>query len=203
MDTRRSAIWEACLEEFSEKGYDRASTNSIAERAGVSKGLLFHYFKNKQQLYRELVEWCMSEVETYVLAKIPEGRGFVETMVSLAEVKMQFYKDNPRHFSLIVQAFYNPPEHHRDEIQKIHGKMVARGREIVRQLLALLPMAPETDPERALDMVMAISGLVEARHSGRLKRDADFSDAVYQDMQADYTAYLELLLNGISRERRT
>ena len=33
--------------EFAEKGYDNASTNSIVDAVGTSKGLLFHYFGSK------------------------------------------------------------------------------------------------------------------------------------------------------------
>lgn len=200
MDTRRTAIWEACLTEFSEKGFDRASTNSIAERAGVSKGLVFHYFGSKERLYRELVEQCVADVEAYVLSETPEGMSFVGTMIRLSEVKMQYFKTHPRHFSLLMQAFYNPPEHHREAIQAIYGTMVARAREMVRQLLTLLPMRPGTDPERALDLVMAISGIIEGRHSGRFKTEAALAEPLYKEMQADYTAYLGLLLHGISRE---
>jgi len=200
VDTRRTAIWEACLLEFSEKGFDRASTNSIAERAGVSKGLVFHYFGSKERLYRELVEQCVADVEAYVLSETPEGMSFVGTMIRLSEVKLQYFKTHPRHFSLLMQAFYNPPEHHREVIQAIYGKMLARAREMVRQLLTLLPMRPETDPERALDLVMAISGIIEGRHSGRFKAETVLSEPLYQEMRDDYTAYLELLLHGISRE---
>lgn len=38
------------------EGYPRASTNRIAERAGVSVGTLYHYFDNKEDIYRELLE---------------------------------------------------------------------------------------------------------------------------------------------------
>ena len=72
------------LEEFSEKGFDRASTNSIAERAGVSKGLVFHYFGSKQRLYRELVEQCVADVEAFVLSETPEGMGFAGMMIRLS-----------------------------------------------------------------------------------------------------------------------
>jgi len=51
VDARRSRILEAALVEFAEKGYKKASTNTIVREAKVSKGLLFHYFISKKDLY--------------------------------------------------------------------------------------------------------------------------------------------------------
>lgn len=48
---RRDAILNAALKEFSTKGFDNASTNVIAKEAGISKALMFHYVKSKQELF--------------------------------------------------------------------------------------------------------------------------------------------------------
>jgi len=50
------AILEAAAEIFAELGYARATTNKIAERAGVSVGSLYQYFPNKDSLISSLYE---------------------------------------------------------------------------------------------------------------------------------------------------
>ena len=50
-ETKQSLILYAALHEFANKGYKKASTNSIVKQAGVSKGLLFHYFISKKELF--------------------------------------------------------------------------------------------------------------------------------------------------------
>lgn len=50
-EDKKEAILEAALEEFAIGGYENASTNKIVEKAGISKGLLFHYFGNKKGLF--------------------------------------------------------------------------------------------------------------------------------------------------------
>ena len=42
------------LRVFAKNGYQHASTNEIVKEAGISKGLLFHYFKSKKDLYLSL-----------------------------------------------------------------------------------------------------------------------------------------------------
>lgn len=48
---RRDAVLNAALKEFSLQGYDNASTNVIAKKAGISKALMFHYVSSKQELF--------------------------------------------------------------------------------------------------------------------------------------------------------
>lgn len=47
---RKADLIEAALQVFSEKGYDRASLQDIAERVGILKGSVYYYFQSKEQL---------------------------------------------------------------------------------------------------------------------------------------------------------
>lgn len=47
-------IISAAIDEFSEKGYYGARVSTIAERAGVSKALLYYHFKNKQDIMNKI-----------------------------------------------------------------------------------------------------------------------------------------------------
>ncbi len=52
-ESRMESLLTAAIEEFVEKGYNGASMDSIAKRAGVSKGGLYHYFPTKEVLLME------------------------------------------------------------------------------------------------------------------------------------------------------
>jgi AcrR family transcriptional regulator len=49
-DVRIGSIVNAAVEEFLEKGYDSTSMDAIASRAGISKGGLYHHFRNKDEV---------------------------------------------------------------------------------------------------------------------------------------------------------
>jgi TetR/AcrR family transcriptional regulator len=72
---KKDRIINAAIKEFALKGYDRASTNEIVKDAGISKGLLFHYFKNKKQLYLFLFDYCYEIITDEFYEKI----NFTET----------------------------------------------------------------------------------------------------------------------------
>jgi AcrR family transcriptional regulator len=60
------ALVEAAAQLLVERGYEGASTNAIAERAGVSVGSLYQYFSGKSDVFRELMERHRAEVHPLV-----------------------------------------------------------------------------------------------------------------------------------------
>ncbi len=56
IENRRRAIIETALNLFIRKGYAATRTADIAREAGMSEGLLFHYFETKEKLYLSLLE---------------------------------------------------------------------------------------------------------------------------------------------------
>lgn len=54
-EDRPGEITEAAMAEFSERGYDATPVAAVAKRAGVSKGLLYLYFKTKEDLFKAVV----------------------------------------------------------------------------------------------------------------------------------------------------
>jgi AcrR family transcriptional regulator len=68
VDERRTQLVELGLEHFGERAYDDVSIDAIAEAAGISKGLLYHYFPTKRAYYaatiREAAARLVASTET-------------------------------------------------------------------------------------------------------------------------------------------
>lgn len=62
-DERKKQLLRVALDVFIEKGYYGTSTREIARQAGVSSGLLFHYFSNKESIYLELIKIGIQEMK--------------------------------------------------------------------------------------------------------------------------------------------
>jgi AcrR family transcriptional regulator len=70
-EERREAIMDAALSAFSDLGYTQATLNDVADRLGVTKGCLYHYFESKEQLLVELIRdriSCAVEVDDDLVA---------------------------------------------------------------------------------------------------------------------------------------
>lgn len=63
-EATRAVILESAMTLFAQNGYAHTSTRSIAQTAGISTGLMYHYFSGKEQLLRAVFDHCMARIET-------------------------------------------------------------------------------------------------------------------------------------------
>ncbi len=56
VEDRREQILEAALRVFARKGFDKATNKDIAHEAGITAGLIYHYFKSKEDLLKAALE---------------------------------------------------------------------------------------------------------------------------------------------------
>ena len=66
-------IIPAARQEFLEKGYQYASTRSIAARAGITSGGLYRHFKDKEDMFAALVEPALQEMNRWMEAHVRRG----------------------------------------------------------------------------------------------------------------------------------
>lgn len=104
----RDRIRQSAIEEFGRKGYEAASTNVIVHNAGVSKGLLFHYFGSKKNLYLECTVHVLNTLAKYILESLDTGDTDMFSLLRRAlEKKLRFYKDNPEFMGLAGRVWYS------------------------------------------------------------------------------------------------
>jgi AcrR family transcriptional regulator len=78
-EDRPREICAAALDVFAEKGFAAAKLDEIAKRAGVSKGTLYLYFEDKEQLFRAVVrDTVVPNVENLRAAIIQTGLPFAD-----------------------------------------------------------------------------------------------------------------------------
>ena len=106
----RVRLLETATELFAEKGYAGASVREIVEKAGVSKPVLYYYFKSKEGLFYAILEWAAG-VQQSILNEIFEARGTVlERFIYLyhrVHEGIQRYKSL---YIMIHGLIYGPPE---------------------------------------------------------------------------------------------
>ncbi|MFJ7684090.1 TetR/AcrR family transcriptional regulator [Peribacillus butanolivorans] len=89
-------ILNAAIKVYVERGYDNASTNAIVKEAGISKGLLFHYFQNKKTLYLFLFDYCLDMVMKEFYEKVNlEERDFFARLRQISLIKMELLNKFP------------------------------------------------------------------------------------------------------------
>ena len=115
-DRKRKSILNAAISEFG-SGYANASTDAIVKKAGVSKGLLFHHFINKKELFLQTYDYAIDLVmhEFYDLINL-EQKDILERWRQIALLKMDLLQKHPAIFTFITHASFPDSEEVQDEI---------------------------------------------------------------------------------------
>lgn len=141
VDERRKQLLELALELFGNRPYDEISIDDIAKEAGVSKGLLYHYFSSKRAFFvaaveaasESLLEW--TEVET--VGDVPT----IDEMRIGVTRYLDYVDRHARNYLLLVRGGDGVD----DEVQAIVNRTRMAFLERVRAAAALLPKSPEVD----------------------------------------------------------
>lgn len=93
---KQDRIINGALKIFAMQGYRHASTDDIVKEAGISKGLLFHYFENKIGVYTFMYEYCIRylclEIRTDVELSSPD---WFELQLQLAKARAKLGMQYP------------------------------------------------------------------------------------------------------------
>ncbi len=109
-------IVAAAEEEFANHGYRGASTQSIADRAGLPKANIHYYFKNKEKLYLAVLEGIMG-IWNAVLADMKRDDDPAEVLTNFIYTKVELAYKKPRASKLFAQEIIAGAPHLKDYIR--------------------------------------------------------------------------------------
>ena len=103
----QQAIINAGYRVFSRNSYKNSPMSEIAEAAGISKSLLFHYFHNKKELYLFLWEKCARITIEFLTRYDCYSQGeLFESMERGMRAKMEIIRLYPDMGNFTIKAFY-------------------------------------------------------------------------------------------------
>lgn len=122
-ESKQETIINAGFHVFSQNSYKKSPMSEIADAAGISKSLLFHYFHNKRELYLFLWNQCM-EITTKSLEKnlsfIPED--LFEMMFKGLKIKADIMRQYPDLGAFVVKSYYEKDPEVCEDIQQLIAK---------------------------------------------------------------------------------
>lgn len=131
----RAAILAAATAAFAEKGLGGARVDEIAERAGVNKALLYHYFGNKEALFVAVLEATYEGIRGAEAALDLETLPPREAMAALVDFTWNYYLEHPEFIHLVNSENLHGAEHlaRSERVGRLHHPLVARIRALLRR----------------------------------------------------------------------
>ena len=121
-EDKRNSIISAGFRVFSQYSYKNSPMSEIAAEAGISKSLLFYYFKNKKELYLFLCRYSAELTEQEMIRqKCYEKEDFFDIFLSGLKVKVQLMRQYPDLSLFQLKAYYEKDKSLRPEIDQLIG----------------------------------------------------------------------------------
>jgi AcrR family transcriptional regulator len=196
-EARTPQIMEAALEEFAERGYAGARMAAVAARAGVAKGLIYHYFPSKAELFLATVRACtqpvFEEAERRIAGAGGSARALLAGLVDIAYARVGAERRERALFKLILAEAERFPE-----LARLYeGEVLSRATGIVRAVLRAGVASGEFRPEVAETPCLAEVVMAPATMASvwRMILGEDGAAPGLAEMRA---AHLDLLLRGLA-----
>lgn len=117
---KQSTIINAALDTFGTNGYKKTSVNDIANAAGISKAMIFHYFSTKRDLYFYLLNFCINLVMEEINDKFDTNiTDFFDRIKMATTLKVAVLKKHPASLSYLNSVYYEANEEVKDEIASV------------------------------------------------------------------------------------
>ena len=105
---KRETILQAALELIAEHGFHGAPMSAVAQRAGVSAGIIYHYFASKEELIHALYKEVETDFARALLAGRPQTLSLPDAFQQIWLNAYQFYRTHPHAARFLEQYKHSP-----------------------------------------------------------------------------------------------
>ncbi|MDQ0430705.1 AcrR family transcriptional regulator [Planomicrobium stackebrandtii] len=190
---KQKRILDSALMEFAEKGYRQASTNRIVKQAGIGKGMLFYYFKNKKDLYEYLIEYSLNFIIDGYLSLVDKNEtDFIKRLEGACQIKMKAQMENEHVFNFMGTVMLTKDLDLPPHLQKRYEQLQQQGYALLYEGIDKTLFRKDVDVDKAFNLIRwGVDGYQQdllQRLQGKKMTELDFEP--YWD---EFYAYIEIL----------
>lgn len=186
---KKERIINAALEEFTQNGYDKASTNEIIKKANISKGSLFSYFNNKKELYLFLFDY-IAEVIDKIYAEVNWNEADIFNRIKdIGLIKFKIMKKYPHAFNFLKSVINEDSIEVKAEITKISKQVIDNGAERMYRNIDFTKFRDDIDIKKTISIInWTIMSFAEEQSS----RISSYEE-ITMDMLDEWDEYFEIM----------
>lgn len=160
----RQKIMSSAFEEFGGKSYGEASLNTICSAGTLSKGIIYHYFKDKDELYLACVKECFDALTDYLDGLVMvKGTPVERAMAGYFDARITFFGKHPHYLGVFCSAVIHPPVHLLPAIHEITAGFDAQAVSVLTALLETVQLRPDVTTEEVVEVFREYQDFVNAR----------------------------------------
>lgn len=190
----RKKILMAAITEFGTNGYDSSKLNNLCNDNGISKGLIYHNFNNKDDIYLNCVDYSIHSFIDFMKAQ-KVGSDLQKYM----SLRFNFFEENPLICRIFFEAILQPPKHLICDINEIKKDLDKMNKEIYMSALNKLNLRDGVSQEEAIEYYSIMQEMFNGYFSSSAYSNTAFSTIV-NEHEVKLSKMFDFMLYGIATE---
>lgn len=195
----RQEIFRAAMEEFGTRGYGEVTMERICSGHGISKGMMYHYYSNKDELFLLCVADTFDALEAYIRQESvnAEGQSAFDAIKDYFLLRERFFEGQPQRKRVFETAILHPPKHLAEQIQQLHRPIMELNRRFIEGIVARMTLRKDLDPQCVAWYLESIEPVIPSVIQRFLEKQSS------RDLHAMLEAtrkMLDLILLGVARQ---
>ncbi|WP_278600954.1 TetR/AcrR family transcriptional regulator [Clostridium tertium] len=191
----KKRIINSALEEFAENGYKAASTNVICRKAKVSKGLLYHYYESKENIYLSVIRYFIDRFKENITINIEDSnKKGIDYISEYFNAKFKFFGENPQYSKLILNLLLN---NNIEDARILVNEFEDYNNALLHEIIKNIDFNPKFNRDKAFELIVMIGSKLEEKHM----KDIEYKDTntVIEEFRKDHKIMLEMVFEGIDK----
>ena len=186
----RKKILDAAFQEFGQNGYAAGTVNRICGH-GITKGLFYHHFKGKDELYLACLEICVNHLVQFLTPHVEDSRDCLNA-------RLIFFEQYPEEARIFFDGMLNPAPNLAGRIEEILLPLDMLNRRAYGNLIAGMTLREGVTPEKAMDWLALMQELLNGYFSSPKLRFRDLAEKMRLHEQV-LPEILDRILFGIAK----
>ena len=192
----KERILNVAIEEFAQNGYKSASTNIICQKANISKGLLYHYYNSKENIYIAVVRHVIDSFKRNIAINIKDSnKKGIDYVEEYFDIKFKFFRENPLYSKIIVNLVI---DNSIEKARELSSEFQNYNNNLIYDVINNIDINPKFNKEKAFELIVMIGESLEKKHMKRIN-DIDKDNAV-EEFRKDHKEMLEMVFEGIDKQ---
>lgn len=198
MQTRQKII-DSAMKEFGEKSYSEGSLNSICTIGKISKGIIYHYFRDKDELYLICVKETFDAL-TQFLGKVNFTFNQIESDIdSYMSARFRFFNEHKDYSNIFFNAVLQPPVHLQNKIKEIKSAFDKQSTAFYRKTLENITLRNDILIEEAIEYFIVFQEMYNGYFQSKAHQNSDFHLLV-ESHEMKLSKLLGIMLYGVAQK---
>jgi len=143
----KNLILQAAFSEFGASDLDAVTMDGICAKHGISKGMMYHYYANKDELFLACVQQTFQELQRYVEQQAEKlaGQAPEERIKTFFLLREYYFEEHPEQKNIFENAMLRTPKHLEYEIWGLRLPLQGLNQLFLQQAVADIPLRPSLE----------------------------------------------------------